>query len=178
MLPTQILLNNFLYDFAQITIPSDNIDPLYVRRPQRWDIRLIRDCMLVLGPVSSLYDFLTFFALLHVFHFGETLFHTGWFLESLATQTLVLFVIRTVGRPWRNRPSTPLAVTTLLVVAIGAVLPYTPAAPALGLAPLPARYFLFLALVIATYLGIVEVVKQRMLRRLLPEADRAAAEPA
>src|SRR5207244_4104989 len=98
MLPTQILLNNFLYDFAQITIPTDNIDPIYVRRPQRWDISLIRKFMLVIGPVSSLYDFITFFTLLYVFHFGEELFHTGWFLESLATQTLVLFVIRTVGK--------------------------------------------------------------------------------
>ena len=174
MLPTQILLNNFLYDFAQITIPTDNIDPIYVRRPQRWDIRLIRDFMLTLGPVSSIYDFLTFFALLHVFHFGETLFHTGWFVESLATQTLVLFVIRTAGRPWTNRPSVPLVVTTLLVVLVGAVLPYTPAARHFGLAPLPPSYFLFLAGVVATYLAIVEVVKERMVRRLFPEAARGA----
>ena len=108
MLPTQILLNNFLYDFAQITIPTDNVDPVYIERPQRWDIRLIRNFMLVIGPVSSLYDFLTFFVLLRVFHFGETLFHTGWFVESLATQTLVLFVIRTAGRPW-SEPSEPAA---------------------------------------------------------------------
>jgi Mg2+-importing ATPase len=168
MLPTQILLNNFLYDLAQITIPSDRVDPLYVKLPQRWDIRLIRNFMLILGPVSSLYDFLTFFVLLSVFRFGETLFHTGWFLESLATQTLVLFVIRTAGRPWTNRPSTPLTITTLLVVVVGALLPWTPAAAPLGLAPLPGGYFAFLALVIGTYLAIVEVVKQRMMRRLLP----------
>jgi Mg2+-importing ATPase len=174
MLPTQILLNNFLYDLAQITIPTDNIDPIYVRRPQRWDIRLIRNFMLTLGPVSSVYDFLTFFALLQLFHFGEALFHTGWFLESLATQTLVLFVIRTAGRPWSNRPSVPLMVTTLLVVVIGAVLPYTPAAGALGLAPLPPGYFLFLALVLGTYLVIVEVVKEKMMRRLLPEVVLAS----
>src|SRR5262249_4750710 len=93
MLPTQILLNNFLYDLAQVSIPTDNIDPEYVQRPQRWDIGLIRRFMLAIGPVSSAYDFLTFFVLLRVFHFGETLFHSGWFLESLATQTLVLFVI-------------------------------------------------------------------------------------
>jgi Cation transporting ATPase, C-terminus len=105
MLPIQILLNNFLYDFAQITIPTDNIDPSYIRRPQRWNIGLIRNFMLVIGPVSSVYDFLTFFVLLHFFRFGETLFHTGWFVESLATQTLVLFVIRTVEKPWKNKPS-------------------------------------------------------------------------
>lgn len=167
MLPAQILLNNFLYDFAQITIPSDRVDPEYVRRPQRWDIGLIRRFMLVIGPVSSLYDFLTFYVLLSVFQFGEVLFHTGWFLESLATQTLVLFVIRTAGRPWRQRPSSPLMVTTLVVVAIGAVLPYTPMADVLGLAPLPATYFMFLAVVVTTYLAIVEVAKQSVMRRLL-----------
>ena len=100
MLPTQILLNNFLYDLAQITIPTDNVDPI-VRATaaalgHRADPQLHAD----IGPVSSLYDFLTFFVLLQLFHFGEALFHTGWFLESLATQTLVLFVIRTAGRPW------------------------------------------------------------------------------
>jgi len=167
MLPTQILLNNFLYDFAQITIPTDRVDESYVRRPQRWNIGLIRNFMLIIGPVSSLYDFLTFFVLLRVFHFGETRFHTGWFLESLATQTLVLFVIRTIGRPWQNLPSLPLCATTLLVVAIGAALPYTRAALPLGLEPLPAAYALFLVGVVATYLAIVEVVKRRVMGRLL-----------
>ena len=108
MLPTQILLNNFLYDLAQVTIPTDNVDPAYTRRPHRWDIRIIRDFMLLIGPISSIYDFLTFFVLLKVFHADETLFHTGWFVESLATQTLVIFVIRTAGRPWRDRPSVAL----------------------------------------------------------------------
>jgi Mg2+-importing ATPase len=170
MLPTQILLNNFLYDFAQITIPTDNIDPVYVERPQRWNIGMIRNFMLLIGPVSSLYDFLTFYVLLRVFHFGETLFHTGWFLESLATQTLVLFVIRTAGRPWNNRPSLPLIVTTLTVVAVGAFLPQTPAAGALGFAPLPPAYFAFLLTVVGTYLVIVEIVKRKVMQRLLSGA--------
>ena len=167
MLPTQILLNNFLYDFAQITIPTDNIDPSYVRQPQRWDISVIRKFMLIIGPVSSLYDFVTFFTLLYVLHFGEELFHTGWFLESLATQTLVLFVIRTVGKPWSNKPSIPLVITTLTVVLIGTLLPYTPMATPLGLRPLPATYFLFLAIVVGTYLVLVEIVKERIVGRLL-----------
>ena len=171
MLPTQILLNNFLYDLAQITIPTDNVDPWYVRRPQRWNIGLIRSFMMTLGPVSSLFDFLTFYVLIRVFHFGETLFHTGWFLESLATQTLVLFVIRTARRPWTSRPSVPLVATTLLVVAIGAALPYVPsAAGVLGLAPLPLRYLGFLAATVAVYLVVVEVVKEKLMRRLWPEA--------
>jgi Mg2+-importing ATPase len=167
MLPTQILLNNFLYDLAQITIPSDNVDPVYVRRPQRWDMGLIRRFMLLIGPVSSAYDLLTFFVLLRIFRFDATLFHTGWFLESLATQTLVLFVIRTAGRPWRSRPSLPLTVTTLLVVIIGAVLPFTRAAAALGFAPLPPAFFGFLTLVTATYLVVVELVKRKVMRRLV-----------
>jgi Mg2+-importing ATPase len=174
MLPTQILLNNFLYDLAQITIPTDNIDPVYVRRPQRWNIGLIRNFMLVIGPVSSLYDFLTFFALLYVFQFGEELFHTGWFLESLATQTLVLFVIRTAGRPWTNKPSVPLVITTLTVVLIGAALPYTPAATPLGLKPLPLTYFVFLGLVVGTYLVLVEIVKEKVMRRLFANPANSA----
>jgi Mg2+-importing ATPase len=167
MLPIQILLNNFLYDFAQITIPTDNIDPAYIGRPQRWNVGLIRNFMLVIGPVSSLYDFLTFFVLLRLFQFGETLFHTGWFVESLATQTLVLFVIRTAGRPWKNRPSLPLTVTTLLVVTIGSFLPYTPLANRLGLAPLSSAYFVYLVFAVGTYLAIVEAVKGKVMRRLL-----------
>ena len=171
MLPTQILLNNFLYDLAQITIPTDNVDPAYVRRPQRWDIRLVRNFMLVLGPVSSLYDFLTFFVLLRIFGYGETLFHTGWFVESLATQTLVLFVIRTAGRPWRDLPSHPLVATVLAVVAFGALLPFLPLADRLGLAPLPASYFAFLVGVVGTYLALTELVKRAMMRELV--ADRS-----
>jgi Mg2+-importing ATPase len=167
MLPTQILLNNFLYDFAQITIPTDRVDESLVRRPQRWNIGLIRNFMLIIGPVSSLYDFLTFFVLLRVFHFGEARFHTGWFLESLATQTLVLFVIRTIGPPWRNLPSLPLCVSTVLVVAIGAALPYTRMAAPLGLEPLPSAYALFLVGVVVTYLTIVELVKRRAMGRLV-----------
>jgi len=141
MLPLQILLNNFLYDLAQVTIPTDNVDPDFVRAPQRWDIRVIRNFMLGIGPISSLYDFLTFGILLWVFHASEALFHTGWFVESLATQTLVLFVIRTAGRPWRSRPSLALATTTVLMVLIGLALPFTPLAPVLGFVPLPGTYF-------------------------------------
>jgi len=162
MLPTQILLNNFLYDLAQVTIPSDNVDDEYLSRPQRWNIRLIRDFMIYIGPISSIYDFLTFFVMLYVFHATQPLFHTGWFVESLATQTLVLFVIRTRGRPWRSRPSRALTVTALATVLAGLVLPYSPLAPALGFTPLPAFYFGFLAAATATYLGLVEVAKRKL----------------
>jgi Mg2+-importing ATPase len=164
MLPTQILLNNFLYDLAQITIPGDRVDEAAVRRPQRWDIRIIRNFMLFIGPISSLFDFLTFYALLHVFAAGATAFHTGWFVESLATQVLVLLVIRTAGNPLRSRPSVPLALAVGLVVVVGAALPFSPLAPMLGFERLPAAYFAFLAAVVAVYLCLVEIAKRMLLR--------------
>ena len=167
MLPPQILLNNFLYDLAQVTIPTDNVDDAFIRKPQRWDMRIVRNFMLIIGPISSLYDFLTFFILLRVFHASEVLFHTGWFVESLATQTLVLFVIRTVHAPWRSRPSKPLAVTTLAVVLVAVALPLSPLAGVLGFTRLPLGFFLFLAAAAATYLALVEVVKRRLMARLL-----------
>ncbi len=167
MLPTQILLNNLLYDLAQITIPTDNVDDAFIRTPQRWDIGVIRRFMMVIGPISSIYDFLTFGVLLWVFRASEAVFHTGWFVESLATQTLVLFVIRTVGNPLRSRPSLPLATTTILVVLTGVMLPFTPLAGPLGFVPLPGAYFVFLGGVTIAYLVLVEVVKRRLMGRLL-----------
>jgi Mg2+-importing ATPase len=166
MLPTQILLNNFLYDLAQVTIPTDNVDPSFIQKPQHWNIALIRNFMIFIGPISSIYDFLTFFVLLAVFHATEPLFHTGWFVESLATQTLVLFIIRTASNPFRSRPSLPLTITTLTMVALGIILPYTPLSHALGFTPLPGLYFLFLAGMTMTYLLLVEQVKRRLMRRL------------
>ncbi len=165
MLPTQILLNNFLYDLAQITIPTDNVDASYIDKPRRWDIKLIRDFMLYIGPISSIYDFLTFYALLKFFHASESLFHTGWFVESLATQTLVLFVIRTAGNPFRSRPSWPLAITTVLIVVVGIVLPFSPLAEVFDFTPLPAMFFLFLGVTVITYLLLVELVKRRLMGR-------------
>src|SRR5438094_3361806 len=167
MLPTQILLNNFLYDLAQITIPTDNIDEAFIRTPQRWNIGIIQRFMVVIGPISSIYDFLTFGVLLWVFRAPKALFQTGWFVESLATQTLVLFVIRTAGNPLRSRPSLPLAVTTVLVVLIGMILPFTPLATTLGFVPLPSVYFVFLGGVTVSYLALVELVKRRLMHKLL-----------
>jgi len=160
MLPTQILLNNFLYDLSQVTIPTDKVDRSYLRKPRRWDIKQIRNFMLVIGPISSLFDFLTFYVMLKAFNAGEKEFHTGWFVESLATQVLVIFVIRTMGRPWRSRPSSPLAWTALVVVALSCILPFTPLGTILGFVPLPLSYFGFLALVVVVYLTFVEIVKR------------------
>jgi len=121
--------------------------------------------MLVLGPVSSLFDFLTFGALLYLFHAGAPLFRTGWFVESLATQTLVLFVIRTTRNPLRSRPSQGLVLTTLLIVAIGIAIPYTPLAKDLGFTPMPAIYFAFLGVATLTYLLLVEAAKRKLMRQ-------------
>ena len=167
MLPTQILLNNFLYDFSQITIPTDHVDETFVHKPHRWNISFIRQFMLFIGPLSSIFDFLTFFVLFEIFHATEQLFHTGWFVESLATQTLVLFVIRTQGNPFRSRPSRPLVITILAIVAIGLLLPFLPIAGWLGFVPLPPAYFLFLVAATVLYLALVEVVKRRIMGRLL-----------
>ncbi|WP_437972610.1 HAD-IC family P-type ATPase [Sorangium sp. So ce295] len=166
MLPAQILLNNFLYDLAQITIPTDNVDASFVRKPRRWDIALIRRFMMVIGPISSLYDFLTFYVLLRVFRAPAPLFRTGWFVESLATQTLVIFVIRTMGSSFKSSPSRALAATTLGVVAVALALPYSPFAGLLGFVPLPPGFFLFLAGATLTYLAIVEAIKRALMRRI------------
>src|SRR6185312_7594846 len=140
-------------------IPTDHVDADRIAGPQRWDISVVRKFMLIVGPVSSLYDFLTFYVLLHFFRAGESLFHTGWFVESLATQTLVLLVIRTSGNPFRSRPSLPLVATILLSIVVGLLLPFIPAANALGFTPLPLSYFAFLGAATLTYLWLVHFVR-------------------
>lgn len=167
MLPTQILLNNFLYDLAQVTIPTDKVDETFIHKPQRWNVKMIRDFMIYIGPLSSIYDFLTFFALLRLFHASEQFFHSGWFVESLATQTLVIFVIRTARNPFRSRPSLALTLTTLSVVLFGTVLPFTSLGGLMGFTPLPFGFLLFIAVATGTYLCLVEVVKRLLMRRLL-----------
>jgi Mg2+-importing ATPase len=177
MLPTQILLNNFMYDLSQITIPTDNVDDDYLRKPQHWDIGLIRRFMVFIGPISSIFDFLTFYVLLHFIHADQALFHTGWFVESLATQTLVLFVIRTAQNPLRSRPSGPLTATTLTIVAAGVLLPFSPLAGPLGFAPLPASYFAYLATATIAYLLLVELGKRLLLGRTSREEHGTAVRP-
>ena len=161
MLPKQILLNNLLYDSGEMTIPTDEVDEEQLQRPAHWDIGLIRRFMVVFGPISSAFDFATFAVMLWVFDAGESLFQSGWFVESLATQSLIIFAIRTHRVPFfRSRPSRPLAIATLTCVAIGAALPFSPLADPLGFTALPAAYFAFLAGSVALYLVIVEFTKQ------------------
>jgi P-type Mg2+ transporter len=164
MLPTQILLNNLLYDLAQLPIPSDRVDESFLRKPQKWNITLVRNFMLIIGPISSIYDFLTFWVLLSFFHAGEAFFHTGWFVESLVTQTLVLFVIRTMRNPLTSRASRPLTITTLTVAAAAVLIPYTPLAGLLAFTRLPASFLAFVFGATLTYLLLVEIVKRAVFR--------------
>jgi P-type Mg2+ transporter len=160
MLPSQILLNNLLYDASQMTIPTDNVDEEQLARPSHWDIGFIRRFMVRMGPISSIFDFATFAVMLWVFDAGPALFRSGWFVESLATQTLVVFVIRTRRVPFfRSRPSRPLLVSMIVVVAIGALLPGSSIGPTLGFAPLPLGFFLVLVVFVVAYLGSVELGK-------------------
>jgi len=136
-----------------------------VRIPRRWDMRLIRNFMIFIGPISSIYDFLTVYVLLYFFHASQVEFHTGWFVESLATQTLVLFIIRTTGNPLKSRPSVPLTITTIVIVMIGVLIPYAPLARDLGFTALPGPFYKFLAISTATYLFLVELAKRRLFAR-------------
>lgn len=166
MLPSQILLNNGLYDISQISIPSDNVDEESLIKPQYWDINFIKKYMLFFGPISSIYDFLTFGMMLFVFHASGSLFQTGWFVESLATQVLVVFVIRTARMPfYKSRPSKWLVISCFSVVGIGALLPFLPFAGSLGFTPLPSLYFIALAFLVGTYLILVSILKSQFLKR-------------
>ena len=160
MLPVQILLNNMLYDFSEIPIPLDNVDEEYLLRPRKWDISFVRNFMLAVGPVSSLFDFLTFVVMFKMFQAGEALFHTGWFIESMATQVLVIFIIRTHKNPLKSRPNPWLTGCSLLVVAVAVVLPFTPLGTYLGFVPPPPLFFVVLAGMVTFYLLMVEQVKQ------------------
>ena len=167
MLPTQILLNNFLYDLSQVAVPGDNVDPALLRKPKRWQIGFIRQFMTIIGPISSIYDFLTFGVLLWMFHASTNppLFRTGWFVESLATQTLVVFVIRTAGNPFKSRPSWRLLIGVVAVTVAGAALPYTRLGALLGFAPIPLPLLGVISLLAVTYLFLVQAVKTWFYRR-------------
>jgi P-type Mg2+ transporter len=162
MLPSQILLNNLLYDVGQMAIPSDRVDAEIVARPAAWDIGFVRRFMAVFGPVSSIFDFMTFFVMLVILNAGHSEFRSGWFIESLATQTLVIFVIRTRRVPFlRSRPSRLMVALPIGCAVLGAILPFSPLANVLGFASLPLAFFLILLGMIVSYLVLVELVKAR-----------------
>jgi Mg2+-importing ATPase len=168
MLPVQVLLNNMLYDLSEVPIPMDEVDEEDTAEPHHWDMRFVRNFMLVFGPVSSIFDFLTFGLLLLVFRASEPSFQTGWFIESLATQVLVIFVIRTRRNPLLSPPHPLLAGASIAVVACGVLLPYTQLGRWFGFAPLPAAFLAALGMMVVAYLLLAEAVKRWFYRHQPP----------
>jgi Mg2+-importing ATPase len=172
MLPIQVLTNNLLYDFSQTTIPSDQVDADWLTRPRKWAIGEIRRFIIFIGPISSIFDYMTYFIMLYVFHTWKNvgndaaLFHTGWFVESLFTQTLIIHIIRTNKIPFiQSRASKALLATSLIIVAIGAYLPFSPLASTLGLVALPPLYWLLLVGMLSCYVVLTQVVKMWFYRK-------------
>jgi len=168
MLPIQVLTTNLLYDFSQTTIPTDGVDADWLTKPRQWTIGKILRFILVLGPISSIFDYLTFFLMLYVFKCwnNPALFRTGWFVESLFTQTLIIHVIRTNKIPFiQSRASWPLTITSLAIVAAGAWLTVSPLANTLGFVALPLTFWPFLALMLLGYALLTQVVKTWFVRR-------------
>jgi Mg2+-importing ATPase len=159
MLPIQILLNNLIYNVSEIAIPFDGVDPEAVVGPVKWDIKLIERFMMVFGPVSSIFDFITFYVMLVFFGAGEALFQTGWFIESMTTQTLVVFCIRTRRLFFRSSPCRFLVATNLGAVALAIVLPLVPWGRWFGFVAPPPLFFVFLVGATLAYLGLVELTK-------------------
>ena len=165
MLPSQILLNGLLYDVGQLAIPTDHVDPEVLARPAGWDIAFVRRFMLVFGPISSVFDIVTFIVMIHVLHAGEGEFRTGWFVESIVTQTLVVFLIRTRRIPFfRSRPSLPMIITPVTAAGVGIAIAFSPAAHALGFAGLPVAFFFIMLGMIGVYLVLIEAAKARFYR--------------
>lgn len=171
MLPSQVLLNNLIYDGSQLALPSDRVDEEQLHAPSHWDMGFIQRFMITFGPLSSLFDFLTFGILLGVLHAGAVEFRTGWFVESLATQTLIVMAIRTRRIPFlRSRPSGPLAATAIAAVAIAVLLPLSPLGPPLGFTPLPWQFYPMLAGLAVIYLVLVDVTKSVFYRDVVTRA--------
>jgi P-type Mg2+ transporter len=172
MLPIQILLNNLLYDVSEIAIPFDRVDEEAVAGPVKWDVKFIERFMLVFGPVSSVFDFVTFYVLLHLFGAGEALFQTGWFIESITTQVLVVFAIRTRRSVLRSRPHIFLVAMALGVIAVAIALPLLPIGRWLGFAAPPPLFFVFLVGATLAYLAIVEITKRVFYRVMAAPSPR------
>ena len=166
MLPPQILLNNFLYDVSQVALPTDEVDKDYLDKPKPWNINFIKEFMIYIGPISSIFDFTTFAIMWYIFHATPELFHTGWFVESLATQVFVVYIIRTAKIPFiESRPSKTFLLTTLFIVILAALLPYTILGKLMGFVPLPMLFFLILVAIILTYLALVQIVKKWFIKK-------------
>jgi Mg2+-importing ATPase len=170
MAPIQVLTNNLLYDFSQVPIPTDAVDEEQVARPRPWNIAEIKRFILLIGPISSIFDYTTFFVMLYVFNCWNPsrapLFQTGWFVESLMTQTLIIHVIRTNKIPFiQSRASRSLMLTTLAIMAVGILLPYSPVASSLGFTHLPPMYWPILMLTLFAYVLLTQMIKVWLLRK-------------
>ena len=175
MLPTQILLNNLLYDVSEIGIPFDSVRPEAMARPQLWDMHAIIRFAAIMGPLSSFFDLLTFGGLLYLFHASPPEFRTAWFLESMATQILVIFIIRTNGRPWRDRPQPALVATSLGALLFALVLPFTPIGPWFGFETPPLALTLALGGVVVVYLICAELLKSAAIRTVSKHRSKRQA---
>jgi P-type Mg2+ transporter len=190
MAPIQILTNNLLYDFSQVPIPTDNVGPQQTAKPRPWNMGEIARFIVFIGPISSIFDYTTYAMMWFVFKcnnvhlaapahlaarfvnasvddsYAAALFHTGWFVESLMTQTLIIHVIRTNLIPFvQSRSSWQLSMTTLLIMGIGMYLPYSPLASTLGFVPLPPLFWLLLLLTLLCYVGLTQVIKTWLVRK-------------
>jgi len=190
MAPIQVLTNNLLYDFSQVPIPTDNVGPQQTAKPRPWNMGEIAKFIVFIGPISSIFDYTTYILMWFVFKcnhlnltpppelahrfvgvaadstYAAALFHTGWFVESLMTQTLIIHVIRTNLIPFiQSRASWQLTMTTLLIMAFGAYLPYSPLAATLGFVPLPPLFWGFLVATLICYVGLTQVIKSRLARK-------------
>jgi len=160
LLPKQILLTNLMTDFPEMTIATDSVDKEMIDYPRRWDIKAIRKFMITFGIVSSVFDFLTFGVLLLVLHATRVQFRTGWFVESVVSAALIVLVIRSRSPFFRSRPGKYLLMTTLSIVSLTLILPFTPLAGLFGFSPLPIAYLLLIGLIILFYIITAEIVKK------------------
>jgi Mg2+-importing ATPase len=172
MLPVQILLNNFLYDTSQIAIPTDSVDEKYIQQPKHWNIKMIYSYMFIFGITSSLFDIITFYLLYSVFKVSENQLRTGWFMESLATQILVVFIIRTREIPFiKSNPSKNLTISVLSCLLIGWLLPYSPFSNLLHFQPLPNNVLTIIIVLVVVYLFTAEIVKQFIYKFVLKDIN-------
>jgi Mg2+-importing ATPase len=170
MLPIQLLVQNLLYDISQVSIPWDDVDPDYLKQPHRWDAGGIARFMVFIGPISSIFDIVTYLVMWHVFLANsiehQSLFQSGWFIEGLLTQTLIVHMIRTQHVPFiESRAATPVILLTASVMAFGIYLPFSPLGAHLGMVPLPLPYFGWLAAILLSYCVLTQLVKVAYIRR-------------
>ncbi len=172
LLPTQILLTNMLTDMPEMTISGDNVDAEMLTRPHRWDVRFIRSCMVSFGVLSSVFDYLTFGALLFLLHANTDQFRTAWFVESVISASLIVLVVRSRRPFFRSTPGRPLVGATIGVVAAAIVLPFMPFAPILGMVSLPPSFTAPIALIVAAYVVSGDLVKRAFYRRFATDRSR------